>query len=258
MLSQTFCYWGKQQSADSDIFQFHLTLKCTKDRSSHFCHSFLVSQWIFQSHDRGLTKFHEGSEQLLLCYPLVKHSNIAYHSFGKYCMQARGLLDYRLKYCWPKVFYYICQPNELNGKLRKNWGAKRKSGGAIAHPAPQLELPVPMTCTTVKLLLSPLHGISPHHWEEMDDVMVFVGSFLGCIACLVSVTFLLGLDRCDYCVEVTGLFSAEDLSLSWLRLFRSAYDFSNIELQPIYLKYRFSPGISLLFCNALFILPCFI
>jgi len=48
-----------QQSADSNIIQFHLTLKCTKDQSSHFCDCFLVSKWIFQYHDRGLTTFHE-------------------------------------------------------------------------------------------------------------------------------------------------------------------------------------------------------
>jgi len=23
-------------------------------------------------------------------------------------MQARGFLDYRLKYCWPKSIFYIC------------------------------------------------------------------------------------------------------------------------------------------------------
>ena len=37
-------YWDKQQSADSYIIQFHLTLKCTKDQSSHFCTCFLVSK----------------------------------------------------------------------------------------------------------------------------------------------------------------------------------------------------------------------
>jgi len=67
MLSQTFCYWDKQQSADSNIFQFHLTLKCTKDQSSHFSDCFLVSKWIFQNYDRGLTEFHAGPEQLLVC-----------------------------------------------------------------------------------------------------------------------------------------------------------------------------------------------
>jgi len=63
-LSQTFCYWGKQQSAGNNIIQLHLTLKCTKDQYCHFCDCFLVSKWIFQHHDCGLTKFHAGSEQL--------------------------------------------------------------------------------------------------------------------------------------------------------------------------------------------------
>jgi len=64
LLSQIFFYWDKQQSADSNITQFHLTLKCTKDQSSHVCDCFLISKSIFQHHDRGLSKFHAGSEQL--------------------------------------------------------------------------------------------------------------------------------------------------------------------------------------------------
>jgi len=68
MLSQNFFYWDKQQSVDSYIIQLHLTLKCIEDQSSHFCNCVLVSKWIFQHYDRGLIKFHAGSEQLL---PLV-------------------------------------------------------------------------------------------------------------------------------------------------------------------------------------------
>jgi len=63
MLSQNFCYWDKQQSAESNIIQFPHTLKCTKDQSSRFCDCVLCSKWIFQHHDRGLTKFLAGSEQ---------------------------------------------------------------------------------------------------------------------------------------------------------------------------------------------------
>jgi len=33
MLSQTFSYWDKQQYADSNAIQLHLTVKCTKDPS---------------------------------------------------------------------------------------------------------------------------------------------------------------------------------------------------------------------------------
>jgi len=81
ILSQIFCYWGKQQSADSNVIQFHLTLKCTKGQAFHFCDYFLVSKWIFQNHDHGLTKLHAGSEQLLCVvinnssYPPVKQQH---------------------------------------------------------------------------------------------------------------------------------------------------------------------------------------
>jgi len=114
MLSQTFCYWDKQQSADSNITQLHLILKRTKDQFFHFYDCFLVSKWVFQHSNHCLTTFHAGSEQALVCvainnssYPTVKNNNTAYHAFGKYRMQARGFLNYRLKYCWPKVIYCI-------------------------------------------------------------------------------------------------------------------------------------------------------
>jgi len=35
-------------------------------------------------------------------------------------MQARGRLNYRLKYCW--VIYYICQPNEVERKIKYKTG----------------------------------------------------------------------------------------------------------------------------------------
>ena len=60
MFSQTFCYWDKQQSADSNIIQLHLTLKCTKDQSPHFCDRFLVSKWVFQHYDHCSTKISRG------------------------------------------------------------------------------------------------------------------------------------------------------------------------------------------------------
>jgi len=61
-----------------------------------------------------MTKFHAGSEQPLVCVvmnntlPNVKSNNTAYHAFGKCWMQAGGFLNYRSKYCWPKVIYCIC------------------------------------------------------------------------------------------------------------------------------------------------------
>jgi len=105
MHSQTFCYWEKKQSTESNwpIIKFHLTLKCTKDESSHFGNCSLVSKWIFQHHDRGLTKFHAGCEQPLACrhkhssFTTVKNNHTAYHAFGKYWMQAIGFLIYRLQ-----------------------------------------------------------------------------------------------------------------------------------------------------------------
>jgi len=86
-----FGYWNKQQSADSNIIRWRFKLKCTKDQSTHFCDCFLVYKLNFQHEDRGLTKFHAGSEQSLVCvviinfiYPNVKNNNAAYHAFGKY------------------------------------------------------------------------------------------------------------------------------------------------------------------------------
>ena len=86
-----FGYWNKQQAADSNIIQLRFILKCTKDQSTHFCDCFLVYKLNFQHKDRGLTKFHAGSEQSLVCvviinfiYPNVKNNNAAYHAFGKY------------------------------------------------------------------------------------------------------------------------------------------------------------------------------
>ena len=58
-------------------------------------------------------------------------------------MQVRRFLNYRLKYCWPKVFstVYVNQKN-LNGKLRKKLGGQPKIWGAMAHPGPPLESPL--------------------------------------------------------------------------------------------------------------------
>jgi len=154
MLSQTFCLWDKQQSAetDSNIIQFYLTLKCMKDQSSQFCDYFLVSKYIFQHHDRVLTKFHAGSEQPLVCvvinnssYSSVKNNHSAYHAFRKYWMQARGLLNYRLKCWWLKATWCLSRPNELERELDTQlepncWPAR--SFGDMAHPGSLLESPL--------------------------------------------------------------------------------------------------------------------
>jgi len=99
---------------------------------------------MFQHHDRVLTKFHAASEQPLVCdvinnssYPTVKNNNTA---FGKYSMQARGFLNYRFKYCWSKVIYCICQPNELKREIRKKingkTGGQPKIWGDHGPPSP--------------------------------------------------------------------------------------------------------------------------
>jgi len=67
MLSQAFCFWDKQQSADSNTIQFRLLLKCMKDQPSYFCDCCLASNLIFHHHDSGLPKFHAGSVQPLVC-----------------------------------------------------------------------------------------------------------------------------------------------------------------------------------------------
>jgi len=61
-------------------------------------------------------------------------------------MQARGFLNYGLKYCWPKVFYCICQPNELEQEIMKKLG-----GGQ----PPLLESPLRTWGLPPGLVLSP-------------------------------------------------------------------------------------------------------
>jgi len=51
-------------------------------------------------------------------------------------MQVRGLLNYRLKHCWPKMIWCICQPNEIEREIKKKLGGQAKSGRAMAHPGP--------------------------------------------------------------------------------------------------------------------------
>jgi len=46
-------------------------------------------------------------------------------------MQATGLLNYRLNHCWPKVTYCICQPNELERKIKKKTGGASKNLGGL-------------------------------------------------------------------------------------------------------------------------------
>jgi len=90
-------------------------------------------------------KFHGGSKQSLMCvvinnshYLAFKTNNPAYHAFGKYWMQAKGLLNYRLKFCWLKVICCIWQPNELERKINhKTGGDCQISGGRWPTQAPR-------------------------------------------------------------------------------------------------------------------------
>jgi len=55
-------------------------------------------------------------------------------------MQARGLLNYRLKYPWPKLSAVYVNQTNLNGKLRKKLrcqaGGQAKIWGAWPTQAP--------------------------------------------------------------------------------------------------------------------------
>jgi len=57
-------------------------------------------------------------------------------------MQARGFLNYRLKYCWSEVNCCVCQTNELNGILRQNWRGQTVGQAKIwgGHDPPKLPL----------------------------------------------------------------------------------------------------------------------
>ena len=171
MLLQTFCYWNKQQPADSNLILFHLTHKRTKGQSSYFCDCFLIWKWIFQHHDRGLTKFRAGSEQPLVgvvisnsSYPTAKSNNPACHAFGEYLMQAREFLNNRLKYCWPEVIFCICQPNDLKREIKKKTG--EPSRGATQRPQrPPLG--------------SPLHFSNAKNMKTMQKLKIWKVFFFG-------------------------------------------------------------------------------
>jgi len=61
-------------------------------------------------------------------------------------MQARGFLNDRLKYCWPKVIYCTCQPNELEREIKKKLGeqtgGQAKICGNLGPPRPPLGSPI--------------------------------------------------------------------------------------------------------------------
>ena len=128
----------------------YLTLKCTKDQSSHFCDCSLALNWIFHHHDHDLNTFRAGSAQPLVCcvinnshYPDVKNNNPVYDVFGKHWMQARGLLNHRLKYCWLTLLSLVYVNTKVNVKSTTkvggdNWGPVKYLVGHCS-PRPPLE-----------------------------------------------------------------------------------------------------------------------
>jgi len=90
---------------------------------------FLVLNWIFHHHDRGLTKFQTRSEQPLMCIvirnsitPAVKNNNTAYQEFGKYWMHARGLLNYNFISSWNLSLLYMSTKRSWKWIWSQNWG----------------------------------------------------------------------------------------------------------------------------------------
>jgi len=60
-------------------------------------------------------------------------------------MQARGLLNYRLKHCWLKVICCLYQPNELEWDIKKKLGGGQAGGKAKiwgGHSPPRLPLSI--------------------------------------------------------------------------------------------------------------------
>jgi len=45
-------------------------------------------------------------------------------------------LNHRLKYCWPKVIYFIYRPNELEREIKKETGGAKQGEGKIWGPWP--------------------------------------------------------------------------------------------------------------------------
>ena len=61
-------------------------------------------------------------------------------------MQGSGFLNYRLKYCWPKVIYYIRQPNELKREIKNKTGGKQ---GPTKHLGGPWSTQAPLRIATV-------------------------------------------------------------------------------------------------------------
>jgi len=64
----------------------------------------------------------------------------------------RGFLNYRLKYCWPTVIYWICQTNELEREIKKKLGRPNrgpsKNLGVLWLTQDPLRISTGFTCCT--------------------------------------------------------------------------------------------------------------
>jgi len=151
MLSQTFCYWDKQQSADSNIIQFYLALKCTIDQSSHLHDRLLALNWTFHHHDRSLTKFYAGSESSLVCvviniphHPAVKTNNSSLSCIWQILNAGkRASIKILLEVICCSLYVNQTTLNvKSRTKLGGQAGGQPKIWGDMAHPGSPLESPL--------------------------------------------------------------------------------------------------------------------
>jgi len=84
-------------------------------------------------------------------------------------MQARGFLNYRLKYCWPKVIHGICQSNELKRQIKEKLGAKQGSTKNLERPWP--------THTPLRIAIACLY------FDNFEFVIFMQIAFDACVSC---------------------------------------------------------------------------
>ena len=146
MLSQTFCCWASNNLL-TVIYSSSIThWNARKIIPPNSATVFWFRNEFFNTTTAVWLNFTQDASNyssLLVCvvinnssYAAVKNNNTAYHAFRKYWMQTREFLNYRLKYCWPKIIYCICQRNELKRVIKKQLGAKQKSGRSWPTQAP--------------------------------------------------------------------------------------------------------------------------
>jgi len=144
-----------------------------EDESSHSCDCFIASNRIFHHHDRGLTKFHAGSEQPLVCvvinnthYPVVKsnHTTVIMH-LGNI---ERSLESFLLSFEILQAESSAADVNQtnFNVKLSTNWEAA-KNLGAFGLPRPPFESPLKLMCEFTERRL---YAYRPIIFEELHPI----------------------------------------------------------------------------------------